>query len=572
MKGISASEGIGIAKIHVIKVENIQIENGNNHSIPDELKRLETSIAAVDQTLADLAEQTRQRVGQKEAEVFEAHRLFLSDPEWLGQIKKLIEKESYFATKAVDQVTNSFVALFESIEDAYLRERSADLKDVSQRLLRKLLNIPEAGLEHIRDEVILVARDLEPSQTASLDKRYIKGFITEVGNTTSHTAIIARTMGIPAVVGLSGVLKVAISGQLAAIDGTTGEVVFSPDETVLKEYARRDEAHHMAQNVFEQARGKQSISLDGTLIEVAGNIGKPKDVTLISENDGDGIGLFRSEFVFMDREEAPTEEEQYEAYKSVLSHLEGKPVIIRTLDAGGDKHIPYLNIEAEMNPFLGYRAIRICLKDQALFKTQLRALLRASVHGKLKIMFPMIATLDELLNAKSILEEVKAELKAENITFAESIPVGIMIEIPSAAMMADCLIQEADFFSIGTNDLTQYTLAADRMNENLGDLYSTYDPAVIRLVHRVIAAGVEAGKMVGMCGEAASDPLLIPLWYGMGMSEFSVSPSKILATRYRIQHMHKDQTSELVKNVLKLSTRAAVKAALEAYSMEVANG
>lgn len=572
MKGIPASEGIGIAKLHVIKAQNIHIEDGKNPSVEAELHRLEASIKAVDLALDELAQQTRERVGEKEAAVFEAHQLFLSDPEWLGQIKALIEKESYYATKAVDQVTSGFIALFDAIEDAYLRERSADLKDVSQRLLRHLAGIEETDLGLIREEVILVARDLEPSQTASLDKHYIKGFITEIGNTTSHSAIIARTMGIPAVVGLSGVLKVAVQGEMAAIDGGTGEVIFSPEPSVIHEFGLRDKANQAAQSVFEAARGQKSISLDGRELEVAGNIGKPKDVSLITDNDGDGIGLFRSEFVFMDRDQAPTEDEQYEAYSTVLSHLKGKPVIIRTLDAGGDKHIPYLNIEPEMNPFLGYRAIRICLNDSKLFKTQLRALLRASVHGHLKIMFPMIATLDELQRAKSILEEVKAELTAQQIPFAQDIPVGIMIEIPSAAMMADCLIEEADFFSIGTNDLTQYTLAADRMNENLGDLYSTYDPAVIRLVCRVIEAGVNAGKMVGMCGEAASDPLLIPLWFGMGMTEFSVSPSKILATRYRLQQLRQNETGELVKRVMKLSSRTAVKAALELFKSEEIHG
>lgn len=568
MKGIPASEGIGVGKVHVIKPQHIQIENGTCPSPGEELNRLTEALKSVDSQLVALAEATRQRVGEKEAEVFEAHRLFLSDPEWLGQIKNRIEKENKFATEAVDHVTNGFIALFEAIEDSYLRERAADLKDVSQRLLRNLLGLNETDLSMLNEAVILVARDLEPSQTASLDKKWVKGFVTEIGNTTSHTGIIARTLGIPAIVGLGGILSAVKNSDFLAVDGSTGEVSINPSEEQLKDYDQRERAYLAQTNVFESVRGLKSISLDNTEVEVAGNIGKPKDVDLILQNDGDGIGLFRSEFVFMDRETAPTEEEQYEAYSHVLSKMEGKPVIIRTLDAGGDKHIPYLNVAPEMNPFLGYRAIRICLKDEELFKTQLRALLRASVHGKLKIMFPMIATLDELRQAKEVLNDVKAALKQEGIPFSEDVPVGIMIEIPSAAMMADVLIGEADFFSIGTNDLTQYTLAADRMNENLGELYSTFDPAVIRLVARVIQAGNEAGKMVGMCGEAASDPLLIPLWYGMGLSEFSVSPSKILATRYRIRQMHIDRAKTLASEALKQPSRKAVKTLLENFSKE----
>lgn len=572
MKGIPASEGIGVAQVLVLEAQNLVIETHTIEDTEAEVARLRAALADVEIQLENLRIETAKNVGEKEAEVFEAHKMFLQDPEWVGQIENLILKEKKTATFATDKVTKGFLDLFEAIEDAYLRERAVDLKDVSQRLIRKLLNLRETDLKHLETPVILVAKDLQPSQTASLDKNKVVGFVTEMGNTTSHTAIIARTLGIPAVVGLYGILKMVKMGDVLAIDGSTGDVVIAPNAQVLAEFENRRKAYVNQQGIFESVRGCKSLTADGEEVEVAGNIGKPKDVALIVNNDGDGIGLFRSEFVFMDRETAPTEEEQFEAYKHVLETLKGKPVIIRTLDAGGDKHIPYLNIDEEMNPFLGYRAIRICLDDQELFKTQLRAIFRASVYGKAKIMFPMIARVEEVRRAKEVIELVKAQLRAESIPFDESVPVGIMIEIPSAAVMADILIEEVDFFSIGTNDLTQYTLAADRMNEKLGELYSTFDPAVIRLIANVIKAGNRAGKMVGMCGEAASDPKLIPLWLGLGMDEFSVSPSKILEARYYISKLTKSQLEPVVEKVLSSRSKAEVKEILETLYKEAYNG
>ncbi len=569
MKGIPASEGIGVANALIIQVQQMVIETQLVDDTNSEMIRLNDALAEVGEQLESLRVATAKSIGKKEAEVFEAHKMFLQDPEWIGQINKMVTQEKRTASFAVEQVTKGFVQLFESIEDAYLRERATDLKDVSQRLLRNLLKLPEMDLNHLETPVILVAKDLQPSQTAGLDKEKIKGIVTEMGNTTSHTAIIARTLGIPAVVGMSGALVKISNGDVLAIDGATGEVFVNPDDGILKDFENRKKAYVLQQNTFETVRGLSSQTLDGRTLEVAGNIGKSKDVSLILENDGEGIGLFRSEFVFMDRDVAPTEDEQFEAYKHVISEINGKPVIIRTLDAGGDKHIPYLNIDEEMNPFLGYRAIRICLDDDALFKTQLRAILRASVYGKCKIMFPMIARVEEVRRAKAVLESVKEALRSEGIKFDEGVPVGIMIEVPSAAVMADVLIEEVDFFSIGTNDLTQYTLAADRMNEKLSELYSTFDPAVIRLIYQVIQAGNRAGKMVGMCGEAASDPLLIPLWLGMGMDEFSVSPSKILATRFYLRKLTQNKLEPLVAAVLKSRSKEEIKIILEAFSKEV---
>ncbi len=571
MKGIPASEGIGVAKALKVEAQELIIET---HLIEDsqaEISRLKEALEKVNEHLEKLRVETARTIGEKESEVFEAHKMFLEDPEWISQIEASITKEKRTATYAVHKITQNFITLFEAIDDAYLKERAADLKDVSQRVLRTLLGLSEVDLKHLSEPVILIARDLQPSQTASLNKQMVHGFITEMGNTTSHTAIIARTLGIPAIVGAIGALDEIADGQVVALDGATGEVFIEPNEGQLSELENRKIAFNKQQNVYETVRGLESKTLDGVTVEVAGNIGKAKDVSLIVDNDGEGIGLFRSEFVFMDRTTAPTEEEQFEAYKHVLETMAGRPVIIRTLDAGGDKHIPYLNIEEEMNPFLGYRAIRICLVDTELFKTQLRAILRASVFCKAKIMFPMIARIEEVKRAKEILAQVKSELSTEGIRFDADIPVGIMIEVPSAAMMADVLIDEVDFFSIGTNDLTQYTLAADRMNENLGDLYSTYEPAVLRLIRKVIEAGNNTGKMVGMCGEAASDPKLIPLWLGMGMDEFSVSPSKILATRYHIRKLAKETLQPLVTAVLSAKNRSEVQLILENFSQEVYN-
>ncbi len=572
MKGIPASEGIGVAPVLMIEVQEMVIETHTIEDVEAEVAHFRAALASVEVQLENLRIETAKHVGEKEAGVFEAHKMFLQDPEWVGQIEALIRKEKKASSYAVEKVTQGFIQLFEAIEDAYLRERAADLKDVSQRLLRRLLNLQEMDLKNLEKPVILVAKDLQPSQTASLDKNRVIGFVTEMGNTTSHTAIIARTLGIPAVVGLSGILKNVKNGDLLAIDGSTGDVIIAPEEKELADFENRRKNYLNKQSIFETVRGLETITLDGRQIEVAGNIGKPKDVALIVSNDGEGIGLFRSEFVFMDRETPPTEEEQFEAYKHVLETMGGKPVIIRTLDAGGDKHIPYLNIDEEMNPFLGYRAIRICLDDQELFKTQLRAIFRASVYGKAKIMFPMIARVEEVRRAKEVVEAVKEELRTEGIAFDEQVPVGIMIEVPSAAVMADVLIEEVDFFSIGTNDLTQYTLAADRMNEKLGELYSTFDPAVIRLIAKVIQAGNKAGKMVGMCGEAASDPRLIPLWLGLGMDEFSVSPSKILETRYNLRKLNQSQLETVVEKVLSSKSKDEVKEILEVVYKEAYNG
>lgn len=557
MKGIPASPGIAIGRVLKLEEPVIVIEN---RTVPDpeaEVLRLQNAARKSADQILTIARTVRERGHEAEAQVFEAHHLMIEDPEWLSRIAAQIRDELRNAEAAVECVTAEFVAIFDAMDDDYLKARAADLKDVSGRLVRNLLGITLPDLGSLTEPVILTAKDLTPSDTALLRKETVLGFITALGNKTSHTAIIARTLGIPAVVGFTGALELP-DGTLAALDGDTGEIWPLPtleQQAVLeKKKALQDEDRLM----LEALRGKTSETLDGFEVELAGNIGKPENVKYVIEHDGEGIGLFRSEFLFMDRETPPTEEEQYSAYTGVVTAMGNKPVVIRTLDAGGDKHIPYINTGEEMNPFLGFRAIRICLADPALFRTQLRAILRASAHGNVKIMFPMIATLAEWRAAKAAVEAVKAELTVEGIPYDAALEVGIMVEIPSAAVLADLFAQEVDFFSIGTNDLTQYMLAADRMNERLETLYSTFNPAVLRMIRQVIQAGNAAGKWVGMCGEAAGDLRMIPLLVAMGLEEFSMAPASILRARRLIRSLDKAALQPLLAEVMGMDDAQAI--------------
>lgn len=549
MKGIPASPGIAIGRVLKLEEPVITIET---RTIPDpeaEVLRLQNAARKSADQILTISTSVREKGHVAEAEVFEAHQLMLEDPEWLGRIEAQIMKDCRNAEAAVDSVTAEFVAIFDAMDDEYLKARAADLKDVSGRLIRNLLGITLPDLGNLTEPVILTAKDLTPSDTALLRKETILGFITAFGNKTSHTAIIARTLGIPAVVGFAGALELP-DGTLAALDGETGEIwpLPTPDQQALLE--KKKAAQDADRLLLEALRNQPSHTLDGFEVELSGNIGKPENVKYVIDYDGEGIGLFRSEFLFMDRETAPTEDEQYEAYKSVVTALGDKPVVIRTLDAGGDKHIPYINTGEEMNPFLGFRAIRICLADPVLFRTQLRAILRASAHGNVKIMFPMIATLAEWRAAKAATEAVKTELTLEGVSFDRNLEIGIMVEIPSAAVLADLFAQEVDFFSIGTNDLTQYMLAADRMNERLETLYSTFNPAVLRMIRQVIQAGNAAGKWVGMCGEAAGDLRMIPLLIAMGLEEFSMAPASILKARRLIRSLDRNALQPLLAEVM----------------------
>ena len=565
MRGIAASDGIGIGKALVVKKPSLITEKTIVSDLKDEQKKLELALNETREQLEALELAAKETIGEAESKVFEAHQMILDDPEWFSGINQVMDEESCNAAYAVEKATNAFIQIFEGIDDAYIRERVADLRDVSSRLLSNLLGIPLVDYSLINEDTILVGHDFEPSDTVGFTNPSIKGFITEIGSASSHSAIIAKTMGLPAVIGINGAVEAITDGQDLIIDGSTGEVLIDPTPSQLEENRAKWKKDQEEKERLKALISAKSITRDGIVIEIAGNIAKPKDAKRVVEFGGDGVGLFRSEFLFMDRDNAPTEDEQFEAYKEALINLEGRPLIVRTLDAGGDKQIPYLNIPTEMNPFLGYRAIRICLDRETLFQTQLKAILRASHFGKIKVMFPMIATYEEVIAVKEAVALAKETLKSEGLPFDENINIGIMVEIPSAAAIADILIEEVDFMSIGTNDLTQYVMAADRMNESLGNLHSTYHPAVIRMIYQTITACKKAGKMVGMCGEAAGNAILIPLLLGMGLDEFSMTPTKILKSREIIRALDQSALKTLVEETLALKSSAEIEQKLEDF-------
>ncbi len=526
-KGIAASRGYAIGNVFLYEENKVIITDEKVTDISAELAKLENAVGLCRTQLENIKEKTRQNVGEHEAAVFEAHILILDDPEFVGSVESEIKNNSLNAMKAVETVSNNLVMIFESIDDAYLKERAADIKDVSKRMIANLAG-HTIGLEIEKENTIVVAHDLTPSDTAQLDKSKVKGFITNIGGRTSHSAIMARTLEIPAVVGLGDITTTVKNDDLIIVDGITGEVIINPDKETLAAYEAKIKAFEAEKEELKKLLNVKVVTKEGKHIEVCGNIGNPKDADQVLEHGGDGVGLFRTEFLYMDRDSAPTEEEQYEAYKYVLETMKDKKVVIRTLDIGGDKTLPYLPLPEEMNPFLGYRAIRLCLDQTDIFKVQLRALLRASVYGQLAVMFPMISGIEEFNNAKAVVEECKKELDAEGIAYANNIEWGIMIEIPAAAVMADELAKHVDFFSIGTNDLIQYTLAADRMSEKVSYLYNPMHPAVLRLIKMTIDGAHKHGKWVGMCGEMAGDEAAIPTLLEYGLDEFSMSATSIL--------------------------------------------
>lgn len=530
-KGIAASKGYAIGKVFLQVNEEIVITDEKISDIEGEKVKLQKALDDSRAQLEKIKEKALTEMGAEKAQVFEAHITLLDDPEFTGAMQMEIETNSTNSMKAVQSVTDMFVSIFDAMEDAYMRERAADIKDVSKRIISNLAGKGGDAFAITEENTIVVAHDLTPSDTAQLDRSKVVGFITDIGGRTSHAAIMARTLEIPAVLGLGDITTSVKTGDKVIVDGITGDVIINPSEEVIAEYTEKKAKFQAEQEELKKLIDVKTTTKSGRRIEVCGNIGKPEDVLGVIANGGDGVGLFRTEFLYMDRESAPTEEEQFESYKFVLEKMEGKQVVIRTLDIGGDKTLPYLPLPQEMNPFLGYRAIRLCLDKKEIFKVQLRALLRASVFGKLCVMFPMISGIQEFRQAKEVVEECKAELRAEGKEYSENIQWGIMVEIPAAAVMADELAKEVDFFSIGTNDLIQYTLAADRMSEKVSYLYNPMHPAVLRLIKMTIDGAHSQGKWVGMCGEMAGDETAIPTLVEYGLDEFSMSATSILPAK-----------------------------------------
>lgn len=528
--GIPASRGYAIGQAFIKKHVELNITDEKIQDVAKEKDLLRKACEKSKVQLEKIKKKALDSMGEEKAMVFDAHLMLFDDPEFIGAIEGEIENNGLNALKAASDVSSSYVAIFESMEDEYMRERAADIKDVAKRLMNNLAGI-EDSFDIEETNTIVIAHDLTPSDTAQLDKEKVIAFLTNIGGRTSHSAIMARTLEIPAVVGLHDITESVQNGDILIVDGIEGRVIIDPDHETVTKYVALQEAYNQEKEELKKLVDVKAKTKSGKRIEVAGNIGKPEDVHKVLENGADGIGLFRTEFLYMDRDDMPTEEEQFESYKYVLEKMEGKPVVIRTLDIGGDKQLPYLAMPNEMNPFLGYRAIRLCLDRTDLFKIQLRALLRASVYGNLKVMFPMVSSLSEFQKSKELVEECTVELKAEGHEVSESIEWGIMVEIPAAAVMADELAKYVDFFSIGTNDLIQYTLAADRMSEKVSYLYDPMHPAVLRLIKMTIDGAHSQGKWCGMCGEMAGDETAIPTLVEYGLDEFSMSASSVLRAK-----------------------------------------
>jgi len=563
VRGIGVSPGIAIGKVLKREEQSLTIERKHIDDTVLELERFATARAASVEEIGILYDHAIENIGLEEAQIFEAHKMMIDDPEYIEAIELQIENENRNAEWAVKEVTDELIQLFENMDNKYMRERAADLRDVSSRMIKEILGVEIKTFSNLKESVIIVEHDLTPSDTAQMDRSNVLGFITEIGGRTSHSAIMARSLEIPAVVGVAGITDAVRTGDVVVFDGDRGCLHINPDHDVLKWYENEKALYEESQNQMRTMIGKESISKDGIQVELAANIGTPEDVNGVLRNDAEGIGLYRTEFLYMGRDQLPSEEEQFKSYSEVALRMNNKPVVIRTLDIGGDKELSYMELAKEMNPFLGYRAIRICLDRIDIFRTQLRALLRASAFGNIKIMFPMISCVEELRKAKQILEDVMEELRDAKIDFDETIEVGIMIEIPAAAIISDLLAEEVDFFSIGTNDLIQYTTAVDRMNSQISELYTPYHPALLRLVKMVIENGREAGIWVGMCGEVAGNPKLIPILLGMGLNEFSMSPIAILKARSIITSLSCEEMRLHAERVINMATASEVEAYLD---------
>ena len=554
IKGIAASNGIAIAKAFKLIEPELTVVKSTTADVEAEINLYKEALVKTTEELQKIKVKAAQNLSEEEAAVFDAHINMANDPELLSQTTDKIKAESVNASYAFDEVSTMFITMFESMDNEYFRERAADIKDIKKRILAHLLGVKVNDPSTIDEQVVIIAEDLTPSDTAQLDRNFVKGFATNIGGRTSHSAIMARSLEIPAVVGTKTILEDVKDGDMIILDGLEGNVIINPSADQVSHYEEVAKAYEAQKAEWAKLKNEKTVSKDGQHVELAANIGTPNDVEGVLGNGGEAVGLYRTEFLYMGRDNFPTEEEQFEAYKAVLEAMGEKPVVVRTLDIGGDKELPYLHLPKEMNPFLGYRAVRLCLDDTDLFRTQLRALLRASAYGKLRIMFPMIATLNEFRAAKALLLEEKAKLVSEGVTVSDEIEVGMMVEIPSAAVLADQFAKEVDFFSIGTNDLIQYTMAADRMNEKVSYLYQPYNPSILRLVKMVIDAAHKEGKWTGMCGEMAGDQTAIPLLLGLGLDEFSMSATSILPARSLISKLSKAEMAELAAEALNKST------------------
>lgn len=554
INGIAASNGIAIAKAYHLAVPDLSFDKTTVANAEEEISRLDAALEISKKELEKIRENARVSLGDEHAEIFSAHLLVLADPELINPVKDNIRNNNINAEAALDETATMFIDMFRSMDNEYMKERASDIQDVTKRVMAHLLQVSFPDPALIDEEVIIIAEDLTPSDTAQLNKQFVKGFTTDIGGRTSHSAIMARSLEIPAVVGTKSITSSAANEVMIIVDGIEGTVIIDPTEDELATYKAKQEAFEQQKQEWAKLKNEPTITTDGVHVELVANIGTPEDVTGVQNNGGEGVGLYRTEFLYMGKSELPSEDEQFESYKAVLENMGDKPVVVRTLDIGGDKELSYLQLPKEMNPFLGYRAIRLCLERDDIFRVQLRALLRASVYGNLKIMFPMIATLEEFRQAKAILLEEKEKLVADGVSVSDSIEIGIMVEIPSTAVAAKQFAKEVDFFSVGTNDLIQYTMAADRMNERVSYLYQPYHPAILNLVHNVIEAAHAEGKWAGMCGEMAGDAIAIPLLLGLGLDEFSMSATSILPARTQITKLSKADMQELSQEALTLST------------------
>ena len=557
LQGIGGSAGYGVGKVVIISNEVPVYEKKQVADTESEIARFQKAIEVFIEKTTAMAQKMKSDVGEQNAQILEGHVMMISDPFMQEEIQNKI-KAGACAESAVDEACSMFIDMFSQTDDELTRQRATDIGDIRVRILKLLTGTPDVNISEVPHGTILVAKDLTPSMTAGIVKENVAGILTEAGGKTSHSAILARALEIPAVLSVENIVQLVKPDMVVAIDGCEGRAVLEPEEKIIEEYEKKKENYLAEKEALKIYAGKETLTADGKKVELFGNIGKPEEATKVLECGGEGIGLFRTEFLFMDNTKLPTEEEQFLAYKSAAQQINGKPVIIRTLDVGGDKEIPYLGLEKEENPFLGYRAVRFCLHREEIYRIQLRALLRASAFSDIRIMVPLVTCVEEIRKVKQLVEELKKELDKDGIPYKKDIQVGVMIETPAASEIADLLAKEADFFSIGTNDLTQYTMAVDRGNAKVAYLYSTYQPAVLRSMKRIIEEGNRAGIMVGMCGEAAADPLLTPLLISFGLGEYSVSAASVLQTRAAISKWTKEEADKVAEKVFSMATAKEV--------------